>query len=542
MRLHRRVCATLLLTFAWGQKPKLVIGIVVDQMRADYLRRFVGPKSRGFGRLLQEGLVYWNAHYPYFPTYTGPGHASLYTGTTPAYHGIAANDWWERDLGRSWYCVEDTSVRPVGSDSPKGRRSPRTLLTTTLADELRYACRFQNKTIGIALKDRSAILPIGRSGTLALWFDTGKGLWITSSYYRDTLPAWVVHFNGRRYADSLLQVPWTLRKGVFCTDDSPYEGTLPGEAHPTFPHRPQDYSALTYTPAGNWLTFALARQAIKAEGLGSGPCTDLLSISLSAPDLAGHLFGTESCELQDLYQGLDNLLADFLVYLARRFRPGEVLLFLTADHGAAPTPEVLAEKGFPYGRYPEKDLRTRAEAFLRQALGLTDTARIFDAFLNQSFYFSKHFSAARRREAAILLKEWLLQQPGIVAAWTAGELTGPGGSSYAFLRVQAGYLPSRSGDVVVVYAPGWIEDDYPTGTTHGSIWTYDTHVPLVWWGLLPWSREFYQPVRITQVAPTVAFWLGTPLPSAATDAPLPEVLDAAFSPVQRILEELDRGG
>ncbi len=524
-----------------AQPPKLVIGIVVDQMRADYLRRFVGPKSRGFGRLLREGIVYWNCHYPYFPTYTGPGHASLYTGATPAYHGIVANDWWERALGRTWYCVEDTTVHPLGTDSPKGKRSPRTLLATTLADELRYACRFRNKTLGIALKDRSAILPIGRSGTLALWFDPQKGIWITSSYYGDSLPAWVVRFNAQRYPDSLLRVPWTLAKGYACSDDSPYEGTLPTETSPTFPHQPKDYAALLYTPAGNWLTLELARQAIQAESLGKGPCTDFLSISLSSPDLVGHLFGTESCEIEDLYRKLDSDLADFLAYLSRRFKPGEVVVFLTADHGAAPTPEALAQQGFSAGRYPEKELRARAEAFLRAALALPETTEVLAAFLNQSFYFSRRLSPAQRREAALRLKEWLLEQPNVLAAYTMAELAGPGSSTYTFSRVQAGYLPARSGDVVVIYAPGWIEGDYPTGTTHGSIWTYDTHVPLVWWGLLPWSRTVYQPVRITQVVPTLAFWLGVPLPSAATDAPLPEVLDAAFSPLHRILQEFSPG-
>jgi hypothetical protein len=234
---------------AWTQRPpRLVVGIVVDQMRADYLRRFVSRRSQGFGRLLQEGLVYWNCHYPYFPTYTGPGHASIYTGTTPAFHGIVANEWWDRTLQSPYYCVSDSTVAPVGTSSPKARRSPCTLWATTITDELRYASRFRNKTISIALKDRSAILPAGRSGTLALWFDAKQGRWVTSSYYAEKLPDWVEQFNAQGYADSLLRLPWQLSKRFACRDDSPHEGIFAGESQSTFPHTLRDYEALARSP------------------------------------------------------------------------------------------------------------------------------------------------------------------------------------------------------------------------------------------------------------------------------------------------------
>lgn len=509
-----------------AQPPRLVIGIVVDQMRADYLRRFAYRKGGGFHRLLEEGLVYWNCHYNYFPTYTGPGHSSIYTGTTPAYHGIVANNWYERRLRRAYYCVTDTTVQPVGTTSSAGQRSPRTLWASTITDELRYASRFHSKVIGIALKDRSAILPAGRSGNLALWFDSKAGRWITSTYYRESLPAWVEAFNQKQYPDSLLRLPWRLRGQHLCTDDSPHEGKMSGEATTTFPHQPKSYEELLLTPAGNWLTLQLARLAIEAESLGRRrEHTDFLAISLSSPDLAGHFFGTESCELEALYQELDKQLGEFLNYILRRFRREEVLIFLTADHGASPTPEMLAEKGWSAGRYPERSLVSEAQSYLREVLQLPDTSRPIAAFINQSFYLAEELSETQRQKAATLLKRWLLRQPFITHAYTAEELAGPGGSNYACQMVQAGFLPARSGDVIAVYAPGWIEaEGYTVGTTHGSIWTYDTHVPLVWWGGVIRAGNIYERVPITAIAPTLAFILRTPLPSAAVSAPLVEVI------------------
>ncbi|MCX8112455.1 MAG: alkaline phosphatase family protein [Bacteroidia bacterium] len=505
--------------------PRLVIGIVIDQMRADYLRRFSYKRTGGFRRLMEEGLVYWNCHYTYFPTYTGPGHSSIYTGTTPAYHGIVANTWYERSLGRLYYCVADTTVRSVGTSYPVGQRSPRTLWASTITDELRYASQFRSKVIGIALKDRAAILPAGRAGNLALWFDSRAGAWITSSYYTDTLPSWVEQFNAQRYPDSLLRLPWRLQHTRACSDESPHEGSIGGTT--SFPHQPTSYEELVMTPAGNWLTFRLAQIAIEAEKLGQRQgITDFLAISLSSPDLVGHIFGTESCEIEEMYQVLDRQLGEFLNYLTWRFRREEVLVFLTADHGAAPTPEALVEKGWNAGRYPEKALLAEAQAYLRSMMFLPDTLRPIEAFLNQSFYFAQGLSPAQRHEAATLLKHWLLRRAHITHVYTAEDLAGPGGSSYAFQMLQAGFLPARSGDLIVVYAPGWIEaEGYAVGTTHGSIWTYDTHIPLIWWGGGIRGGSIYTRVPITAIASTLAFILRTPLPSAAFTPPLQEVIE-----------------
>ncbi|MEN2993356.1 MAG: alkaline phosphatase family protein [Bacteroidia bacterium] len=530
--------------FLWAQSPpKLIVGLVVDQMRADYLQRFISGKSRGFGRLLQEGLVYLNCHYTYFPTYTAAGHATIYSGASPAFHGIVGNSWWERSTGRLRYCVEDSLTTLVGPTSSEKGASPRALLCTTLADELRYAARYTNKTIGIALKDRSAILPIGFTGYLALWFSTKTGEWVSSTYYTDTLPAWVVRFNSQRYPDSLMRLGWQPKRLPPCGRDDPYyEGHLPGETQPTFPHRLTNYEALLYTPWGTWLTFQLARWAITEERLGKGPYPDLLAISLSSPDLAGHLFGTESCELRSLYEELDRQLADFLDFLLKRFSKQELLIFLTADHGASPTPEYLREHKVAAGRYPEAVLVREAQAFLQRELRLPDTVQVVERFINQNFYLSGRLGWEQRREAARRLKEWLLQQPQVLAAYTAEELAGRGGCFYIFQMLQAGFHPQRSGDVIVVYAPGWVEHGgYTHGTTHGSIWTYDTHVPLIWWGGGLRSEKRYERVGITSLAPTICLLLGIPFPSASVAPPLEEVIRQWHQPPPHWYEGAESG-
>lgn len=512
--------------------PRLVIGLVVDQMRADYLRRFVSPRSQGLGRLLREGIVFWNVHYTYFPTYTGPGHATIYTGAVPAHHGICANTWWDSVHERPYYCVEDTTVAPVGTAWAGARCSPRTLLATTITDELRYATRYKGKVFGLAIKDRSAILPGGRSANLALWFDTQSGNWVTSSYYASALPSWVEAFNARRLSDSLLKQPWRLAHSYACADESDYEGKLGSEPSPTFPHQAATYRDLIYTPAGNVLTLELAKAAILHESLGRDRHTDFLAISLSSPDLIGHLFGTESCELEDSYHWLDEAIADFLRFLERRLPAGSYLVFLTADHGAMPTPEALAERGLSAGRFPERALVQEAESLLHAALALPDTVRFIAEYRNQAFYFSRKFPLALRQKAAQLLKAHLLDEYGLIGVYTREELTSPGASYLPFARLQAGFYPARSGDVVVIYPPGFIESEgYTTGTTHGSIWTYDTHVPLIFWWSGIRSSAHFEFIPVTAIAPTLAYIMGTPLPSAAFSGPLLPVLEAWRVPV-----------
>ncbi|RYY18950.1 MAG: alkaline phosphatase family protein, partial [Chitinophagaceae bacterium] len=323
------------------QRPKLVVGIVVDQMRWDYLYRYYDRYSAGgFKRMLTQGFSCENAFIPYTPTYTAAGHTCVYTGSIPAINGIIGNSWYRRDLKRAWYCAEDSTVISVGSTSSAGKMSPRNMWTTTITDELRLATNFNSKSIGIALKDRGAILPAGHSANAAYWFDNSSGGWITSTYYMNELPDWVKKINDKKLPDQYLQKNWntiypinTYKQST--EDNKSYEAILPGEDN-TFPHETASittnkYETFRNTPYGNTFTFDLAKAAIDGEQLGQRGATDFLALSFSSTDYVGHAFGPNSIEVEDTYLRLDQELAAFYALLDAKLGKGQYLVFLTAD-------------------------------------------------------------------------------------------------------------------------------------------------------------------------------------------------------------------
>jgi predicted AlkP superfamily pyrophosphatase or phosphodiesterase len=347
-------------------RPKLVVGIVIDQMRWDYLYRYADRySSKGFKRILNEGFTCENTFIPYTPTVTAAGHTCVYTGSVPAIHGIMGNNWYRRDLKRSWYCTEDTTAKTVGSTSNAGEMSPSSMLTTTVTDELRMASNFRSKVIGIALKDRGAILPAGHSANGAYWFDNANGAFITSSYYMTNLPEWVNQFNSRKLPDQYLQQNWNTLYPIntyvqSTADDKSYEGNLEDN---TFPHITANitrdkYNALRTTPSGNTLTFEMAKAAIEGERLGQTGNTDFLAVSFSSPDYIGHTFGPNSIEAEDNYLRLDNELGRFLNYLDSKIGNGQYTVFITADHAAAHVPGQLKENKIPAGVLNETGLLT----------------------------------------------------------------------------------------------------------------------------------------------------------------------------------------
>ncbi|MFM9051203.1 MAG: alkaline phosphatase family protein, partial [Bacteroidota bacterium] len=350
------------------KRPKLVVGMVVDQMRYDYLYRYsAGYTSEGFQRLLREGFTCENAHFDYVPTYTAPGHACIYTGATPSVNGIVSNEWYDRSLKKGIYCVNDTTVDPVGTTSISGKMSPRRLLSSTVTDELVFATNGRSKVIGISLKDRGSILPAGHAPTGAYWHDPFTNNFVTSTYYMKSLPAWVKIFNERKLVDTLLSKPWNLtlpaERYVNSTDDdSPYEGKYKGEERPVFPHdlpklRATESELVRRTPMGNTFTLEFAKAAVEGEALGKDEVTDFLAVSLSSTDYVGHQFGINALETEDTYYRLDRDLNEFLVYLDQVVGKGNYLLFLTADHGACANPAYNSDHGFPGGLMDEQLLR-----------------------------------------------------------------------------------------------------------------------------------------------------------------------------------------
>lgn len=542
------------------ERPKLIVGIVVDQMRYDYLYRYWEKYGNGgFKRLLGEGFSYENTHYNYVPTYTGPGHTSLYTGTTPSVHGIVGNNWWVREENRDTYVTEDKSVKAVGGSAAAGQQSPHYMLTSTITDELRLATNFQSKVVGVCIKDRGSILPAGHAANAAYWYDGTNGAFITSSYYQPTLPGWVNTFNSEQKAAQYLSKPWeTLLPVAQYTesspDDVPWEAAYKGEDKPVFPHNlpqlsaappaavkdvqkaagekptvatPQNLDLIRSTPFGNSLTLDFALEALKNEQLGLHDVPDFLTLSFSSTDYMGHQFGPNSIEVEDTYLRLDRELERLLKYLDDNVGKGQVLVFLSADHGGASAPDYLLDKGIPAGNVGAALMRDSVQRELVRRHGAGQWVQSYE---NQQVYLNRPLLAQKKLDLPTVQREvaeMMLRLPGVARTYLASDIQQSHWESGLPMYLENGFYPKRSGDVLVVLAPGWLESyTYPVnkGSTHGSSGNYDTHVPLLFWGWHVKHGESNTPARITDVAPTVARWLHIQEPSGCTGQPLQEVL------------------
>lgn len=541
-------------------RPKLVVGIVVDQMRYDYLYRYWSKYGKnGFRRLLGEGFSYENAHYNYVPTYTGPGHASIYTGTTPSVHGIVGNNWLVREEGKGTYVTEDKTVQPVGGSAAAGQQSPRHMLTSTITDELRLATNFQSKVIGVCIKDRGSILPAGHAANAAYWYDGANGAFISSTFYQNTLPEWVTKFNAENRAAQYLSKPWETLLPIAqytesSADDVAWEGAFKGEVKPVFPH---DLPALSATPSaavqgnlkagsenvpaatsrnldlirstpfGNSLTADFALETIRAEQLGQRGQTDFLALSFSSTDYVGHQFGVNAIETEDTYLRLDQDIARLLDYLDKTVGKGQTLVFLSADHGAAHSPDFLRSQRIPAGSVGPRLMRDSLQQVLVKRHGAGQWVLSYE---NQQVYLNRPLIAQKNLNLRLIQDEVadiMIGFSGVTRAITADDLQKSHWESGMLMYLENGYFPKRSGDVMVVLEPGWLESyQYPVnkGTTHGSAGNYDTHIPMLFWGWHVKHGSSVVSARIIDIAPTLARWLHIQEPDGCTGTPLPEVL------------------
>jgi predicted AlkP superfamily pyrophosphatase or phosphodiesterase len=527
---------------AYQTPPKLVVGIVVDQMRTDYLYRYWDNFGEGgFKRLCTKGAFLRDAHFDYTPTETGPGHASVYTGTSPARHGVVANEMFVRGTGGVDYCGSaHDSITGVGLSDELGRRSPRNLLATTIADELERRFDGKAKTVGLALKDRGAILPIGRTGDAAYWFGGGNdGAFGSSTWYMKELPDWLQRFNGERLANNYLGRTWDLllpreKYSMALPDDNPFELPLSGAASATLPvdlhalfKASSNTSLISQTPWGNTLTTDLALAAIEGEQLGADAITDLLAISYSSPDILGHRMGPRALEVEDMYLRLDLDIARLLDELDRRVGSGAYTVFLTADHAAVDVPAYLASlrgsAGYPDARAMERGLQTA----LAKRFGPGKWVRTItneQVFLNDSLIASKKVEADRVQRAAA---DHLLTDPLIAEALTAADLSRLHYPDGLRRLLQRGFMPQRSGDVLFAYRPGYFEgygSNPAKGTTHGSGWNYDTHVPVLFFGQGIRPGNVLRRTSITDIVPTLCMIVGMAMPDASTGHVVTEVL------------------
>ena len=531
-----------LVSISFSQKtkqPKLVVGIVVDQMRADYIDKYKSKYSqKGFLRLQSQGFDCRNTNFNYAPTFTGPGHASIYTGTTPMLNGIVSNDWYVRKSNDTMYCVSDKNVKTVGAENASGRMSPNNLLTTTITDELQLTTQGKSKVIGISLKDRGAILPAGRAADASYWFDGYTGNWISSSWYMTELPEWVKNFNNKKYPDQYLSKPWNTLLPIeqyteSDKDDSPYEMKFKGEEKPIFPHNLPAFKGTSWdlvrrTPFGNTITKDLAVEAITAEHMGEDDVTDFLCVSFSATDYVGHQFGTNAIELEDTYIRLDKDLGDLFSFLDNKLGKDNYLVFLTADHAAIQNPQSLIDNKLNAGFINARIINDTVIDFLKQQYG---SAKYFSCYDNNQVYLNRKAIAEDKLNLEEVQTKIALYLSNVIEGiytCVAGEKIKTDASSDPLMtRIKNGYHPERSGDVIVVYAPGWIENLYggngKQGTTHGSPYAYDTHVPLLWMGTGITQGSTTRSINITDIAPTLSFLLHTNLPNACKGYPILEI-------------------
>ncbi len=502
----------------FSDRPKLVVGIVVDQMRYDFLYRYSEKySSGGFKRLMNEGFNCRNNHYDYAPTVTAAGHAAIFTGSIPAIDGIIGNEWFNQKTGKSVYCVEDTSVRTVGSDSKAGLMSPKNLLVSTITDQLRIANNFQSKTIGIALKDRGSILPAGHTANGAYWFDSKNGSFITSTFYMNDLPQWVKDFNALKMPQKYMAEGWKTLLPIeqyteSTADNQLYESKLSGEKTPTFPHELAAQSGVNLlevirtTPFGNTLTKDFALAAIKNENLGKSPKTDFLTVSFSSTDYVGHSFGPNSIESEDTYLRLDKDIAEILTTLDNTLGKDNYLVFLSADHGVADVPDFWQSQKLPSGVFNTSDSMKEIKSALKIDFGEGEFIRAIDnsqIYLNENIMREKKISYAQIHE---VVRQTLLKREDVADVIDLHNLANSTLPEYQIKYVKNGLNPRRSGDIMIVLNPSWFEGRMQ-GTTHGSLYRYDTHVPLLFYGWKVKTGETTIRTNISDIAPTVADFL-----------------------------------
>ncbi len=517
------------------ERPKLVVGLVVDQMRWDFLYRYYEKYGNdGFKRLLNQGYSLNNVHINYIPTYTAIGHTTIYTGSVPAIHGIAGNNWFDKETGKNMYCTEDNTVTPVGTTNAKaGNQSPRNLWSTTITDELLLATNFKSKVIGVSLKDRASILPAGHNPTGAYWFDDTTGDFVTSSYYMNKLPKWVNDFNNKKMGADLVKNGWNTLLPIAqytesSPDNSPWEGLQGKSKTPTFPYSnlAAEYQAdkgdIRSTPFGNTLTLGIAKASIKGEQLGADAITDFLAINLASPDYAGHKFGPNAIEVQDVYLRLDRDLADFFNYLDQTVGKDQYTVFLSADHGGAHAKGFMDEHKMPTGFYGEDN-----KEFNDQLKTQFKADKLISKITNNQVYLDDKVMADHKLDAD-QVKQYLIdilnKDKSVLFAVDMKKAGSASIPEPIRTRIVNGFNWQRSGDIQVIYHDNWLPTYAKLGTTHGSWNSYDSHIPLIFmgWGIKP--GESNKEYSMTDIAPTLAALLKIQFPSGNIGNPIVEAI------------------
>jgi predicted AlkP superfamily pyrophosphatase or phosphodiesterase len=493
--------------------PKLVLAIVVDQFRYDYLTRFRKDYHAGLERMLEHGAVFTNAHHIAVPTVTAIGHSTFLSGATPSISGIAGNEWFDRELNHNVTSVSDDSSTLVGGLAGKAGSSPHRLLVSTLGDELKMHGE-GSRVIGISIKDRSAILPVGHMADAAYWFDSGSNHWVTSSYYRPDLPDWVKQMNDENPMERLAKAVWKPIDGK--ESAKPFCGMSEDDGIPAC-------RSLEATPWANEMIEEMAEKAIVAEKLGQRQDTDILAVSFSANDYVGHAKGPDAPEVRDMSIRTDRLLGKLLDFIDRRVGPGNTILVMTADHGVAPLPEVNQARKMPGGRLNNATIQQKVQDTLTEKYGpgkWVAAAQTATVYLNDGLILSKKLSKAEVEQVAA---DALLTLPHAFRVYSGEQLKkNEAVQDFVTRYVSNGYFPQRSADILFLADPFYLFES--SGTSHGTAFNYDTHVPIIFMGPGIKPGSYAEPIAVNDIAPTLANILGVQFPSGSVGRVLTEIL------------------
>ena len=504
-----------------NKKPKLVVAIVIDQMRYDFLENLSHRYSdNGFNRLVNDGFNCKNNFYNYVPTVTGPGHSSISTGSTPKTHGIVGNNWYDRERRHSIYCTDDSNYNNVGGDDYSGNKSPNNLLVETFAD-INKMSNNKSKTISIAIKDRGSILMGGKKADAAYWYyGKERAQWITSTFYMNQIPDWVKEFNKEDNLEKYLE-DWNTLKDISTyenheIDNNSFEKLFKGKDNSAFPYDTKSlmkhndcFDMIKETPYGNTMTTDFAIEAIVNENLGKRGVTDVITVGYSSTDYIGHSFGVASVETQDTYIRLDLEIQKFLSFLDKEIGKNEYTLFLTSDHGVLEIPAYLSSTGVNAQAVSENDLTNKVVKKLNDVLGIEVKKLIANVDNSQIYLNDEVISEMNLNKSKVVneLVKILESFDFISKAYTADFILGSSELIEYEKLIQNGYHKERSGDIALILKENVIFYN-GKGTTHGSGYNYDTHVPLIFYGYGIKKGETLNHTEIPDIAPTISKLLG----------------------------------
>lgn len=518
MKIARRWFIAVLLAVSTQAAPpsaptaKLVVAIIVDQFRYDYMTRFDGDYHEGLRKLHDEGAFFTDGHEAHFPTVTAVGHAAFLSGSIPAIDGIVGNEWFDRETGKTVTSVSDDATKLLGGNGGAGS-SPRRLIASTLGDEIKATGAADTTVIGISLKDRAAILPAGHAANAAYWFEHESGQFVSSDYYMKDLPAWVQAFNKSDAANKYASAKWMPADGV--------AGAQPFRVLPAAVGKPY-YEAMIATPYGNDMLEAFAEHALKEEHLGRHSGTDVLTVSFSSNDLLGHQTGPDAPEVRDMCVQTDRVLGRLLRAVEAEAGAGNYVVVFTSDHGVAPKPEELTKRGIPAGRFSRAEAYQAIEGALTEKYGpgkwIVGSADLAP-YLDHELLRQKHAALAEAEEIAA---DAVRKLPYVFRVYTGAQLEHENlaGDPIGTL-MQRGYYRGRAADLFIVQKPYWLASK--DGTSHGTPFSYDTHVPVIFLGRGIRPGRYDENVRTADIAPTLAALLGINTPSGSVGRVLPVI-------------------